>query len=380
MNRQGALASTAVDEADAADRAVVESTATAAQFSPSTDHIAVLDGLRAIAVLLVLWSHSLVVTDQLRPLRLLGYVLQPGYLGVDVFFVLSGFLITRILLANKVRRRPVGNFLMRRLLRIFPIYYLTLLVVGIVRPGPYVWWCAIYLSNFYFAFTHVSVFGPLGHTWSLAVEEHFYLIWPFAVHGLTMRQSRAVALWGFIPLALGSALVILALGTRVPATKLIYMGTMCRASSLAVGALFAYHERWLRADGRRLWTLAAALFVPAAIILPAGEFMFDAWIPLTKMVGFSLMCGAILAAVIALRDSSLWPAARLRGGVLTFIGRISYGVYLYHAPIFVYLGVVKDGRPSVIAAGIAWATVFAVATVSFYCIERPILQLKERFA
>jgi peptidoglycan/LPS O-acetylase OafA/YrhL len=376
-----ATSSVAVAVSGAVAPAVASGTldAAAVEFQAHKDHVPVLDGLRGIAVLLVLWSHSLVVTDRVRVLRILGYVLQPGYFGVDIFFVLSGFLITRILLSNKIRNRPVGNFLIRRFLRIFPIYYLTLLVVEAFRPGRYVAWCAVYLSNFYFAFTHISVFRPLGHTWSLAVEEHFYLIWPLLVYALSIRRSRAVALWGFIPVAILSAIVILALRSHLPATKLIYMGTMCRASSLATGALFAFHENWLRENGQRAWTAAVVLILPAMIILPLGEFILQPLIPLLKMVGFSLLCGGVLAGVIGLRDSQLWPARLLRGAILTFVGRISYGLYLYHAPIFFALGIVKKGRPSVMITALAWVLVFTVATASFYAVERPILRLKDRF-
>ena len=347
-----------------------------ALFIPRTDHIPVLDGLRGVAVLLVLWSHLEAVTAH-TPLRVVDYVLQPGYLGVDIFFVLSGFLITRILLSNRARQRPVKNFLIRRFLRIFPIYYLTVLVVGLIHPGRYVWWCAVYLSNFYLPFNPKPV--PLGHTWSLAVEEHFYLIWPWVVHKLSWRGSRAVAVWGVLPLAVIAAAVALAIGPRVQMGRFIYMGTMFRASSLALGALFAFHEGWLRARTGNCWRVFGSMILPALVILPLGEFVFEGLIPLTKMVGFSMLCSAVLAAALGLRDSSAWPARVMRSAALTFVGRISYGLYLYHAPIFNAFGLVRHGYAPVSAGVLAVAATFGLATVSFYALEQPLLRLKERF-
>jgi peptidoglycan/LPS O-acetylase OafA/YrhL len=353
-------------------------------FVPRKDQIPVLDGLRAVAVLLVIWSHCSPVTGR-TPLAFLNYLLQPDYLGVDIFFVLSGFLITRILLANKLRRRPVTNFLIRRLLRIFPIYYLALVVVGLLHPGRYFGWCAVYLSNFYFPFQHHPGRLPMAHTWSLAVEEHFYLFWPWIVYGLPIRKSRSVVLWGFLPLAVASAVVFIAIRqfapghSHFPAGRLIYMATMCRASSLALGALFAFHESWLRASLSNVRTVSACLFAAAVIILPLGEFTNTPLLPLAKMVGFSLLCGAILATTIGLRDSERWVARLLRGAVFTFVGRISYGLYLYHVPIFNQFGLVLGDQAPVHAGVLAVVATFLVATTSYYLIEQPILRLKERF-
>src|SRR5882672_2186860 len=124
---------------------------------------------------MVLWSHVPVASTP-GVVRLLRSAFNPGYLGVDLFFVLSGFLITRILLADRENERPLRFFLARRALRIFPIYYLLLAVLLLAKPGQYLAWCAIYLSNFHFMFDKTP--NPLPHTWSLAIEEHFYLIWP----------------------------------------------------------------------------------------------------------------------------------------------------------------------------------------------------------
>ena len=139
------------------------------------DHLPALDGLRALAVLLVLWTHT-PLTLQHPELAAWSAFVQPGYLGVDVFFVLSGFLITRILLSEKARAVPLWKFMLRRAVRIFPAYYLLVGLVAAFAWTPDVPWCALYLGNvFYPAFGHA---GLLQHSWSLCVEEHFYLLWP----------------------------------------------------------------------------------------------------------------------------------------------------------------------------------------------------------
>src|SRR5262249_43976988 len=152
-----------------------------------------LDGLRGIAVILVLWAH-LSEENTVGWGATIKHWLSPGLVGVDIFFVLSGFLITRILIADKARGMPLKNFLIRRFLRIFPIYYLTILLVFLYAPGRYILYCAGYLGNFYFAYHPAHL--PLHHTWSLAVEEHFYLLWPFAVYRLSLPAARRATLFG----------------------------------------------------------------------------------------------------------------------------------------------------------------------------------------
>ena len=273
-------------------------------FIPCKDHLRTLDGLRGLAVLLVLWGHT--------PLELLGainaklsFIVQPGYLGVDVFFVLSGFLITRILLADRGKPKALKNFLIRRFLRIFPIYYLTILVLVFIEPGAYLLYSFFYLSNYYFPFVHgdPELFRtPLSHGWSLAVEEHYYLFWPLLVMWLPINRSRAIALWLIIPLAILSAVVTILVAEKEVAKELIYRGSNYRAMSLSIGALFAYHERWLRAHTKRLWLIVAAFVIPACIIVPAGRFApgLELWYPLGKMLGFGLLSAGIVLGVLAI--------------------------------------------------------------------------------
>ena len=368
------------------------------------DHIGTLDGLRAVAVLLVLWQHipqfalplaienvrRAVFGDALAgdwPLRidwLRDEVFAAGYLGVDVFFVLSGFLITRILLVDRAGGVPLLHFLMRRLLRIFPIYYLTLLAVWLVRPHAELPWCALYLSNFYYL---VAPGGVMQHSWSLAVEEHFYLVWPLLVYSLSRAASRRLAALVLVPGAIAST-VVLAIVWRDDLAFVMQAsqyGTMFRVSSLASGALLAYHEASLRGGrGRSLWLAGGMLVVASGLRIVLPHLDLGTGVAVARQFTFGLTSVGLVIACIAGRDGN-GPIARcLRSAPLRFVGRISYGLYLYHFVVYHWLGVYAPAGDlqqlpvGSLLAGAVGAT-FAIATLSYYLIERPCLRFAARF-
>jgi len=344
------------------------------------DYIPALDGLRAIAALLIVWVHI--------PRGVLcGWVdslavhLPLGYLAVDTFFVLSGFLITRILLVDRDQGLPVSYFLLRRCLRIFPIYYLTIAVLAVVDPRTPLIWCAGYLSNFYFAFDHSP--HPMRHVWSLAVEEHFYLVWPFIVYGLSVKHSRNCLIFGIFPVAILGAVAVILLDGWVPADALIYRGSMFRFLSLGIGALLAYYESQL--DERRgvAWLGVIMSFTAGCLgIVVMKRGILYQWNPLTRMVAGALISGSIVQTTIALRHSRGSLIAVLRSSPLRFIGQISYGLYLYHYPIYYAFGVVNNtdnGSPAFLTVVLAVATTFTVAMSSYFVVEKPLRKLKDRF-
>ncbi len=351
------------------------------------DHLPTLDGLRGVAVALVLWAH--LPRDIAGPwVARLEYLVRPGYLGVDVFFVLSGLLITRILLAERMRGRAEGEgalaaptrFWIRRFLRIFPIYYLGLVALSFVYDGPDLGWSAVYLQNFWYA-SHAELASPLKHTWSLAVEEHFYLVWPFVVLWLPPNASRAVVQWVLLPASIVGAVITIVVADPDLATELVYRGTPYRMGSLALGAIFAYHEGWLRAHPRKTLRLVLLLATAAFVIVPLGRFGLAAWHPLSKMIGFSALSGAIvLAGLLAHGRPSLVHRALVHPWARA-LGRISYGVYLFHFPIYVALGLrfhAADAPPSGLVAIVGIVATLVVAWASFHAIERPLLRIKDR--
>ncbi len=343
---------------------------------PTRSHVPPLDGLRGIAVLLVLWAHFPPDLGG-NTVRVMNRIFQPGYLGVDIFFVLSGFLITRILLYGRFNGKPLKNFLIRRAFRIFPIYYLLILLLLFIEPGAYLGWCAAYLSNFVFSFDNTP--NPMRHTWSLCVEEHFYMIWPLLIHFAAVRWLRptaiAVALTGIVLAILAAVLFDVA-----PLHYLLYRGTPFRATSLALGGLFALYEPALGIGTRRPWGLAAAFFVPAVACALAAIGIGDPWLQSLKMIGFAFMSSAIFLAALGVGSVSPRLGAVLSGGALAYTGRISYGIYLYHYPIFFATGVLDYDAPAPWPVMLlAVVLTFAVASGSFYLIEKPLLKYAARF-
>ncbi|MFT3683404.1 MAG: acyltransferase [Phycisphaerales bacterium] len=339
-----------------------------------------------MAVLMVLWAH-IPVAAQPNIIGKLVFVVQPGYFGVDLFFVLSGFLITRILLVDRFAGKPVGQFLVKRCLRIFPIYFLVVGILAIVDYGPYIKWCAVYLSNYYFGLTEPLPATPLNHTWSLAVEEHFYLVWPALVYLLPIKWVRAAAMW-VIPLtAVGAAFATVYWLMPSHSFEIVYRGTQYRMFSLALGAAVACNEQWVRANIVRTLMVGGAFVMAGSVLFVGGKaldkpsLLHDIHI-ITKPISFSLISLGTLLGAIALAATP-WRAV-LANRVLSYIGKISYGIYLYHYVIFYYchaLPTSEHDTSTVVPmsrVALALALTFVIATVSYFVIEAPILRYKDR--
>lgn len=343
---------------------------------PTRSHVPPLDGLRGIAVLLVLWAHFPPDLGG-QAVSVMNRVVQPGYLGVDIFFVLSGFLITRILLYGRDNQKPLGNFLIRRALRIFPIYYLLIVLLLFIAPGEYLAWCASYLSNFVFSFDYTP--NPMRHTWSLCVEEHFYMIWPLFIYFAPRDTIRPIAIAVVLS---GMVLAVLAsiYYGKLPLYEMLYRGTPFRMTSLALGGLFALYEPSVGIGTSRPWRFAVTFFLPAAVLLAVAASLDNPWKQSVKMIGFALMSSSIFMA--ALGSHTLGPkvARVLSKGPLAYAGRISYGIYLYHFPLFYSLGLIDtEAQHTASTTLLGVVLTFAVATASFYLLERPILRYASRY-
>jgi peptidoglycan/LPS O-acetylase OafA/YrhL len=308
-----------------------------------------LDVLRGIAVLSVVMYHGLhwflPLGRSISPaVRRLSAITAPGWLGVNLFFVLSGFLITGILLDTRTRPHYWKSFYTRRILRILPLY---LVVLVILRFWPYggVDWrylllCLLYLANFASVRRGVA-YGPL---WSLAVEEQFYLVWPFLVRRLSPRTLAIVCLASIFlspVLRFVSASGILPLGDPYSATWLV-------TDNLATGALIAILLRTRAATLARIrtWTLGAVLMGIA--LLAFGFWMHfmsrgTAGGAAFQTEPFLLLFAALL--LLSLRYGSL-PGVMLVTRPLRFFGYISYGLYLFHVIGFgVYQSLFEYGHP-----------------------------------
>jgi len=344
-----------------------------------------LDGVRAFAVLAVIGYH-------------LGYRwLRGGFVGVDVFFVLSGYLITTLLVLEYQRtaRIDIPNFWLRRAKRLLPALFILIVAVWcwevaeaprfeLPQRGQDLIWTLFYGSNWHFIssgqdyFAQFTSASPVRHTWSLAIEEQFYLAWPPIVLLILMRRAKTGSRLALVCAVgiLASALAMAWLFAPDDPSR-AYYGTDTRAHQLLIGALLAVLA--LSPRLQRATRLAAyASLLGAAVLLTAMIRLSDHdpryW------NGWSLALAVAAASLIwGLELNSVGPLARLLAWrPLVWIGQISYGLYLWHWPVIV---AVKTGfRPLDIfprSTGLnltRLALTFGVATASFYLVEQPVKQ------
>lgn len=352
----------------------------------SISYIPGFDGLRAIAALIVIAFH----------LGLPGFGL--GWTGVNLFFVISGFLITRILLAAKNDAYFFQRFYFRRSLRIFPIYYISfavLLIVALARGwGVGAWpWYAFYLQNWKLALTGNPEFhGWFSHSWSLACEEQFYLIWPFVVWALSRRALTATII-GLILLGPTTRWVVITLTDN---TWAVFAPLLCIVDALAWGAAGAMlyprageNRPSIRAIYVR-WAFVATLGLccGALALAPSREVFWkvDYLLDFSAGVVFFGLLGPLFLSVLLMICAGGLLTSALEVAPLRYLGRISYGLYLYHWPILLMTDNFLNMWPQ--AASLVGSTqvvllklsvTFIVAALSFELLERRLLALKERF-
>ncbi len=339
-------------------------------------YIPELQGLRGLAVLSVVIYHC---HPRLAGTRLY-YASLWGWAGVNLFFVLSGFLITSILLEARDKPHYFRNFYGRRALRIWPVYVLVLVVCYLNAPwfiGPTIlnavkaapWLAYIFFIQNLF---HLALPPAISPTWSLAIEEQYYFLWAPVVRFLRRPWMLASVLTCAL---VGSALFRLAhFRWMTPTHTLIHLDGIALGSLMALG-LFTIQLT------RRLWLLiglaALVLGIAAAATIAGGTAFLDSALA-------AAFAGAVLAAIASTGARNPLNAA-LRRGPLAFYGRISYGLYMIHIMIFIYFGWFDlrmdrygiPGNLAVVAFRLAAAT--AAATVLWYGFESRILKLKSYF-
>ena len=338
----------------------------------SAPRIPELDGIRGLAILLVLYWHYLACPAALAERGTLGWFLHRVGLftwsGVDLFFVLSGFLIGGILFDTRDERLYFQNFYLRRIFRILPLYVLLTgagilllllrpswtAIVGELMPLPVY---AVFLQNFWLAHHSWEVY--LGVTWSLAVEEQFYFFFPFVVR--VARKSRLPILLGGLALASAGIRTVLYLHFgRVWGTS-AYTLAFCRADALMLGALGA----WALKEPRvRAWLEGRSSVLPGAALVfgaATAAMLFEGWtistLPMST-VGYTYLAlfylSLILLAVVS--PSGRW-ASIMRLAPLRSLGRIAYGVYLLHEMVFDVCGYWLTGRTE--QKQLSWSTAAA---------------------
>ena len=368
--------------------------------SRSLPHFSALDGLRGIAVLLVVVYHSWVMPVADRLDHIATSLAGLGWSGVQLFFVLSGFLITGILLDSKDGRNYFRNFYVRRVLRIFPLFYAVLAIYLIgaavlphhfrpplgIAAGQEAWY-ATFLSNFSMARLHDMAPSTLGVSWSLAVEEQFYLVWPLVVWLLPRRWLLRLCLTLFF-VSFFWRLALTVGGVAPLVTSLL---TPSQFGGLAVGSALAV---WQRQGGgvRQLvpWARGLLLAVPPlllAIGIQAGDPTQGRHLMVT--VGLLLVQGFFGACLVLVLAGHLGPRL-LASAPLRACGRWSYGMYLFHTILLqIYFALPGRGfwpllfgaalpKQLLVTAGTILASA-TVAALSWNLYERPFLRLKRSF-
>jgi peptidoglycan/LPS O-acetylase OafA/YrhL len=328
-----------------------------------------LDGMRAIAVLAVVASHTFSRAEG-------------GFLGVDVFFVLSGYLITSLLLGewHATGRIDLVAFYRRRVVRLAPAYLFMLALAVPMMIGPLrgqIGWpvpvvvgvTLVYLAN-WADVINSSALGPIGHTWSLAIEEQFYLLWPAAFILLT-RRGRPLARW----LAAAGALIVAAraIGWMLVPGSWPYFATVTHGDGLLIGCLLAV---WLRGRSARPAWLVWADHRSEPLAWAAGAGLGILMVVSRVDNGSTYLASLLLAGLatavmvrhVAVADDG--PMVRLLSWApLVAIGRVSYGLYLFHYPVFHLIGHLRIGYGATVA--VEYTLSAALTGFSWFIIERP---------
>jgi peptidoglycan/LPS O-acetylase OafA/YrhL len=361
------------------------------------DRISALDGLRGVALLIIMGYHFGV-----------GW-LQGGFFSLDIFYVLSGYLITGLLLSEyrKRGRIKLSAFWLRRARRLLPALVIVLVVVTLfIRFAEPVglfpdfrisalsalfyfsnWWQIAASSNY---FTTVGPVYPLAHTWSLAVEEQFYLVWPLVVVAVMhlsrtfVRGIRILLILSFVGAA-ASVFEMAHLYSPTANLTRLYFGTDTHAQSILIGAVLACVMTMIEmrrgASGMAPAATSVALrwFLTAlAVAGLAGTLTLTYTLIGTSSLdyrgGFALSGLSAAAIVIGAVCVPGGPVARLLSWrPLMWVGTVSYGAYLWHYPVFVFLDFDRTGLFGLPLLVVRFALTFALATLSYYLVERPVM-------
>jgi peptidoglycan/LPS O-acetylase OafA/YrhL len=364
-------------------------------------HMPALDGVRGLAILMVLCVHFLAPgTEPGLFGSVIGKLSAYGTMGVDLFFVLSGFLITGILVDARKKPYFFRNFYMRRALRIFPLYYGVLLIGLVLVPAFFnipelnksvenQAWLWGYCANIF-----VSIHGDwevlpfFSHFWSLAIEEHFYLIWPLVVFFNDDQRLKRIALW-VAGVALLIRLLMVIWHVNIIA---IYSLTPARMDALTIGGLMAVIARE-EGGVERLKTLARRVAVIGSVFI-VTSFFFSLYVPEVKPFFHELRRSAFTGVLGALLVFALTGPAIIqrifKSGFMRFCGKYSYGLYVYH---FLYgylllhyntvdavtrwLG--SEALAILVQAILASCLAMVISLLSYHLYEKHFLKLKQYF-
>jgi peptidoglycan/LPS O-acetylase OafA/YrhL len=352
-----------------------------------------LDAFRGIAILMVVAYHCF---DYVGAVKF-------GWLGVDLFFVLSGFLITDLILTVKKHPNFLKTFYIRRALRILPLYYLsvfTFLIIGSFlfheqgtgsTFGYYFknqTWFWLYIQNWQFVLYGKPPMPYLSHFWSLAVEEQYYILWPIII--LFIRRMRTLKTLIF-------SLIILAVFIRCAIyfrentwVEQYYENTIARMDSLLIGSLLAVRKK----ENKRLSFPSLMLIAISTLVLISVSLILEGNIYQDSLINatigytiYDLMFAGIIYIFLNCNHSIIKVISDIK--ILNYLGKISYGVYVFHLPAYLILSTKLSHIAYQIISNNYYTKIYisvfsigitiTISIISFYLIETPILRLKKKF-
>jgi len=360
--------------------------------NPTSRHYPALDGLRGVAILMVVFLHNF---------GFMNYFFF-GWLGVDLFFVLSGFLITDILMNSLDKPHFLRNFYMKRILRIFPLFYLIVILCLFILPAikslhldvhyykENQLWFWTYLQNWLFIIKEPQGEKFLLHTWSLAVEEQFYLVWPVII--LLFRKPKVLLTIALIILVLTGVLRYIVWISKVEDLAYSSLYTFTRIDGLCIGSAVALLLRINPGFLKKYTTLIVLLMA----VINFGFYFINNHrsftLPYLAFIGYTTF--AVLFGLLvyeAVTGKSKIIKFLLENRPLKFFGKISYGLYVYHWPVFLICFpfvtefVLNNMHISSRLAATTSSIIVTVATIllsviSYRYFEKPFLNLKKRYS
>jgi peptidoglycan/LPS O-acetylase OafA/YrhL len=355
----------------------------------SRSYYPALDGMRGLAILLVVIYHNF---------NFINYTFF-GWLGVDLFFVLSGFLITEILLQTFTRKNYLPTFYIKRALRIFPLYYVALIVFLWLLPAFlkdtsmfYYYtsnqlWLWAFLQNWLYIFKQPSGFGLLNHFWSLAVEEQFYLLWPVIV--MSIKKPKALLIFIAFILILVIALRLYVWIEKIENLHYYNLYTFSRIDGICIGCIVALlqkiNKHFLSKNTTWIVLLFAALNFLFYYINKFSHYTF----PFLALIGyttFAMIFGLLVN--IGTTQGSHWIVWIFNNSFLKFFGKISFGLYVIHWPIYILLrehvlALIKINsqlNTEIITSIILTIIGIILSILSYYTFEKRFLSLKQGFS
>lgn len=342
-----------------------------------------IDGIRAIAVMLVILGHYG---------RSVSQYLPSGGAGVKIFFVISGFLITGILISTLEKSRAanqslfvtIRQFFIRRILRIFPPYFAALFIGFALNLGDWqqYWpWLVLFAGNWYMVINDCAM-SPYSPYWSVAVEEQFYIFWPVVVFGCSLRLLGSVT-WSLVVCSILFKVIGVFTGVTF---NWLYVSTFSSLDALGIGAILAiYHKTNQKNKFDRLCQISFYFGAPIFLLTH-----------IAKMVGWGSPVGTQLyylsAAALGVyligkaTDDSKWLLkGLLENRVVRYVGQISYGLYLYHMLVFAFALRLCDyfdipwGQYPILRVCLLILISFGISALSFHFLEQPINRRKDRY-